>query len=169
MKIAHYIGTHAKDGLSSRLGWACTRSVQRGEYKKVTHVEAILAEHSDGSLTIASSSLRDGGVRAKYARLTPGSWIIADVPEWSVEKSWQWLWKTEGKPYDLFGALATVFPTKQNRSQYFCTEWVAAPFLHSPQIFGPAQLAAITFSIGKDVTEEFFASRDNKCQNQLQL
>lgn len=159
MKIAHYTGRHAADGLSARLGWAVTRAVQRGDYKRVTHVEAILAEHDDGTVTIASSSLRDGGVRAKRVRLTPGLWLIADVPQWPVDNAWQWLAQTDGRPYDVLGALATVFPTRHDRRRYFCTEWVGAPFLASPQIFGPAQLAAITLSIGADVTADFFARR----------
>lgn len=159
MKIAHYIGRHQNDDIFSRIGWACTRAVQRGKFKQCTHVEAILAEHENGKVTIASSSLRDKGVRVKRTRLSRDSWIIADVPQWEVEKSIALLSETYGVPYDLFGALATVIPTRQNKKQFFCTEWVAFPFLQSPHIFGPAQFAAITLSIGKDVTEQFFADR----------
>ena len=158
MKIAHYVGRHANDGLSARLGWAIVRAVQRGEFKRVTHVESIIDEHEDGSVTIASSSLRDGGVRAKRVRLTPGAWIIADVPQWDRSAAKELLAATAGRPYDTLGAVATVMPTRQNSAQYFCSEWVGAPYLRSAHIFGPAQLAALTFSIGRDVTAEFFGA-----------
>lgn len=58
MKVAHYIGSHEKDTLTVRIGWWLTRFVQKGKYKQVTHSEAILAEHEDGSVTIGSSTLR---------------------------------------------------------------------------------------------------------------
>jgi hypothetical protein len=161
VKIAHYIGRHQNDDIFTRIGWACTRAVQRGNFKQCTHVEAILAEHEDGEVTIASSSLRDNGVRAKKTKLSRGSWIIADVPQWQVQKSANLLSETYGAQYDLFGAFATVFPTRQNKKKFFCTEWVAYPYLQSPHIFGPAQFAAITLSIGQDITEQFFAGRSD--------
>lgn len=71
MKIALYIGNHTKDNPSVRLGWWLTRLVQKGEFSDVTHVEAILAEHEDGSVTIGSASIRDGGVRTKRCTLAP--------------------------------------------------------------------------------------------------
>jgi hypothetical protein len=159
MLVAHYIGAHRGDSLHVRLGWAAVRAVQRGDFRRVTHVESILQEHDDGTVTIASSSLRDGGVRAKRVSLKPGHWLIADVPQWDVVRALALLDETEGWPYDLLGAMATVLPTRQAGRRYFCSEWVATPFLRSPHTFGPAQLAAITMSIGRDVTAEFFAER----------
>ena len=159
MLVAHYIGAHRGESLHVRLGWAAVRAVQRGEYRRVTHVESILEEHDDGSVTIASSSLRDGGVRAKRATLKPGQWLISDVPMWDVESALALLDATAGMDYDLFGAMATVLPTRQAGRRYFCSEWVATPYLRSPHTFGPAHLAAITMSIGRDVTAEFFAAR----------
>lgn len=47
MKTAHYIGDHAGDTLLVRTGWALTRLVQRGDWRNVTHCEAILAERDD--------------------------------------------------------------------------------------------------------------------------
>ena len=157
MLVAHYIGNHRGDTLSVRAGWALVRAVQRGTYRRVTHSEAIIEEHGDGTVTIASSSLRDGGVRRKRVALKPGNWLISDVPSWNVEHAKALLAATEGMPYDLLGAVATVLPTRQSGTRYFCSEWVGAPFLKSPHTFGPAHLAAITMSIGSDVTEEFFA------------
>lgn len=156
MLIAHYIGKHTKDDLSARLGWALTRSVQRGPYREVTHSEAIHAVHENGEVTIASASLRDGGVRSKRVRLTPGNWLIADVPQWDVEESVEFLKSTKGKKYDLRGALATVLPLKHSRDSWFCNEWVAAPFMKAPHIFGPAQFCTICMSIGSDVTKGVF-------------
>lgn len=159
MKVAHYIGRHEGDTLAVRLGWAAMRAVQRGEFRRVTHVESILEEHSDGSVTIASSSLRDGGVRSKRVHLAPGAWLVVSVPLWSAAAAHELLQATEGMPYDLLGAVATVLPTRQSHGRYFCTEWVGAPFLRSPHTFGPAHLAAITMSIGHNVTRAFFAER----------
>lgn len=159
MLVAHYIGAHRGDSLGIRMGWAAVRAVQRGEFKRVTHVESILDEHDDGSVTIASSSLRDGGVRAKRVMLNPEHWLISDVRLWDVSRALALIDATAGMPYDLFGAMATVLPTRQKGGSYFCSEWVAAPFLRSPHTFGPAQLCAITMSIGRDVTTEFFAAR----------
>jgi hypothetical protein len=161
MLVAHYIGAHRGDSLKVRSGWAVVRSVQRGEFKRVTHCESILQEHDDGTVTIASSSLRDDGVRAKQVRLKPWHWLIADVPSWDVLRAVALLDETEGMPYDIFGAVATVLPTRQKGDSYFCSEWVATPFLCSPHTFGPAQLAAITMSpaFGRNVTADFFGSR----------
>ena len=157
MLIAHYIGSHRGDRLLTRLGWALVRLVQRGPWRRVTHVEAIHEVHEDGTVTIASSSLRDGGVRRKQVRLTPGHWLIVDVPQWSVEASKAFLADPEGSDYDWRGAGGTVLPLRQNPGEWFCTEWVAFPYLRAAHLFGPAQLAAITMSLGTDVTDAFFA------------
>lgn len=159
MLVAHYIGAHKGDTLLTRLGWAVVRLVQRGPWRRVTHVEAIHEEHDDGTVTIASSSLRDGGVRDKRVRLTPGHWLIVDVPQWSVRDSLRLLAVTYGDGYDVSGAGATVLPLRHREGRWFCTEWVAHPYLKASHLFGPAQLAAITLSLGEDVTERFFAAR----------
>lgn len=153
MLIAHYIGRHAGDTLSVRAGWGVVRAVQRGPWRRVTHVEAIHSVHDDGTVTIASSSLREGGVRSKRTVLMRGNWIVVDVPQWGVADSIALLDKTRGEPYDVFGAVATVLPFRQRSDQWFCTEWVAAPYLKASGLFGPAQLAAITLSLGTDVTD----------------
>jgi hypothetical protein len=56
MKCALYIGTHDKDDWLARVGWYITRHTQKGAYGHVKHCEAIHAEHTDGSVTIASAS-----------------------------------------------------------------------------------------------------------------
>ena len=162
MLVALFIGNHGADTLAVRLGWAFTRLVQRGKYKSVTHVEAIHKVHSDGSVTIASASIRDGGVRTKRnVNLTPGHWLIVDVPAWGVGKSAAWFSIYNGLPYDWRGAVATVLPGTQNDTEWFCNEAVGASVgLVDPQIFGPAQFATICMTMGHDVTDEFFKIKE---------
>ena len=148
MKVALYIGDHAADGLLARAGWLVTRKVQKGPYAMVTHVEAVHAEHADGAVTIASASLRDGGVRSKRVHLNPAHWLIVDVPQWDVTQSIALLAATNGMPYDWRGAVATVFIGSQDNKRWFCNEWVAAPFIKASGTFGPHQFAAVALSLG---------------------
>lgn len=148
MITAHYIGTHRQDTLSVRAGWAITRLAQRGTYAQVTHSEAVHATHSDGTMDIASSSLRDGGVRLKKrVRLSPGNWLLIDVPGWDLARSQELLDRTAGSPYDLRGAASSaLIVLGQSPSRWFCNEWVGAPWLPDSYIFGPAQFAALCAS-----------------------
>lgn len=147
MKVALYIGNHKGDTLSVRLGWWITRLMQKGKYSNVTHVEAIHEEHSDGTVTIVSSSLRDGGVRSKRVTLTKDNWVIVDMPLWDVNKSKKFFAETVGDKYDIRGALATVLPgIRQDSSRWYCNEWVCYPFLEDSGIFGPNHIAAIVNS-----------------------
>lgn len=164
MLTAHFIGNHDKDTLLVRAGWAITRSVQRGTYANVTHCEAIHAEHDDGTVTIASASLRDGGVRTKRVKLNPAHWLIVDVPAWDVQQSIDWFAFNDGVRYDLRGALATVLLFGHDENGYFCNEAVGSPFMRDPAIFGPAQFASLCMSFGRDVTAEFFTSRERAAQ-----
>jgi hypothetical protein len=160
MKTALFIGNHSGDTLPVRAGWALTRMVQRGIYQLVTHTEMIYDELADGSVVIASASLRDGGVRTKTAKLTPGNWLIVDVPSWSVDQSRDWFAEHDGELYDLRGAVATVLPGSQYSDRWYCNEACAASVgIVEPQLFGPAQYAAIAMSLGKDVTDDFFRGR----------
>lgn len=149
MKVALYIGSHTKDDPSVRLGWWLTRLVQKGRFANVTHVEAILKEWDDGSVTIGSASIRDGGVRTKRCHLNPDHWLIIDVPQWDVKKAIDWFEEHEGEPYDWRGAFATCMPFMWDTKGWFCNEAVAAPFLDSPEIFGPSQFAAICHSFNQ--------------------
>lgn len=159
MLVCHYTGDHTGDDWQARLGVWATRLGQKGQYGNITHTEAIHAEHSDGSVTIASASLRDGGVRAKQVTLNPDHWIITDVPQWDVAQSVLLLARTNGWPYDLWGALATVLPGSQSDAAFFCNRWVGTPYLRAAGTFGPHHFAAICLSIGKDITTDFFSSR----------
>lgn len=161
MKTALYIGSHAKDAWDVRAGWAITRAVQRGIYRNVTHCEMIHAENADGTVTIASASVRDKGVRTKQnVRLTPGNWLIADVPVWSLQQSIDWFVFNDGLAYDWRGAVASVLRTGQDPNGYFCNECCAASVgFKDPDTFTPAQYAAIAMSSGKDLTNDFFGVR----------
>lgn len=159
MKVALFVGDHAADGWLARLGWYVTRRVQKGPYAEVTHCEAIHAEHDDGSVTIASASLRDGGVRGKRVRLNPAHWRIVDVPAWDAQASIALLAHTNGQKYDWRGALATCLPGSPDASRWFCNAWVGHPYLLASQTFGPHHFAAIALTLGRDVTRDFFAQR----------
>ena len=151
MKISLYIADHKDDTLTVRLGWWLTRMGQKGEFAQVTHVETILTEHEDGSVTIGSASIRDGGVRTKRCHLTPEHWIIVDVPKWSAAKARKWFADHNGEPYDTRGAFATAFPIQwAQKNHWFCNQAVGASVgMNSPEIFGPSQFAAICHTFNK--------------------
>jgi hypothetical protein len=89
MLIAHYIGP-PKSGIAASAGWHLTVLAQKAPFDYCTHTEAIHAVHGDGSVTIASSSIADRGVRTKRTKLTLEHWIITDVLQWDVSKSTQY-------------------------------------------------------------------------------
>lgn len=162
MLTALYIGDHARDSLPVRLGCWATQVTQRGDFKRVTHVEAILVEEADGRVTIGSASLRDGScVRVKSrVLLDPANWMIVEVPAWQAQRAQLWFAEHAGQRYDLRGALATVLPGRGRQNHWFCNQAVgAAVGLQQPHIFGPGEFAAIATSFGRDVTTDFFQAR----------
>jgi len=123
MIVAHYIGKHEKDSIFVRLGWFLTRLTQRGRFRNVTHAEAVLEQHDDGTVTIGSSSLREGGVRMKRCTLDRSSWLLRDVKPWDATKAKQWFIQHQGEPYDARGAVATVLPAiGGDPNKRFCHE-----------------------------------------------
>ena len=149
MRVALYIGDHKADTFSVRLGWALTRLVQKGTYSKVTHCEAILDENPDGSVTIASASVRDGFcVRTKKnVFLTKENWIIHDKPEWDAEKARAWFIQHDGELYDWRGAGVCWLPVVWSMpNRHFCNESVGAPFIADPETLTPAQFAEVVMS-----------------------
>lgn len=154
MLVAHYIGDHAKDGISARLGWWIIRAVQRGEFKNVTHCEAILGGDKN-ACQIASASLRDDGVRTKTAALTPGNWRIFDVPQFSAAQSARWFKDHDGEGYSVLGAMASPFSFLLVVGQ-FCSRAVAesAGVLGTPLM--PHAFAAMCATFGTEVTDLFF-------------
>ena len=151
MLIAHYIGP-AKPGILAHIGWHFIVLGQKGPHDRCTHTEAIHAVHEDGTVTIASSSLVDKGVRVKErVLLNPGHWIITDMPMWDVAKSVAYFDEAiaAGVRYDKHGALATLLPGKQRGDKVFCTEAVFAPFIPDAHYFTPAAGLALCLGLGR--------------------
>ena len=165
MKLLAFVGKHAKDDLIARLGWALVRLAQVGaRYKRTTHVEALLYGPWH-SAAIASSSLREGGVRVKRdVRLNPAHWLVIDVPSWDVDVAIDWFDAHKGAPYDWRGAMATVlWFLPHSPKSWFCNESVAAPFgLIDAHRMTPAEFVAVSMSLpgSRDVTSEFFAPQE---------
>jgi hypothetical protein len=148
MIVLGYVGNHSNDTFLVRAGWAITRLVQRGEFEKVTHVEACFGFSETGCAHIGSSSLRDDGVRTKHVFLTNNHWAAIDVPVWDADKSLAFIKAQSGGKYDTRGALATVLLGAQDGARWFCNEIVGASVgLVSPEIYGPAQFMAIAASM----------------------
>lgn len=147
MKIALYTGNHAGAPFNVRIGAWLTRLVQKGPYGRVTHVEAVLAEHDDGTCTVGSSVMSEGGVRTTRKALPAVAWELVDVPQWSAQFAAEWFEQHAGDPYDWRGALATVLPGHSSRG-WFCNEAVgAAVGLLTPANFTPAQFTAIAHTV----------------------
>lgn len=161
MIVLAYVGDHRKDGLAARIGWALVRLAQIGAtWRRVTHVEAVLVGRGR-HCTIASASLRDGGVRIKPdADLTPAHWVAIDVPHWSTEAAIDWFTEHGGEPYDWRGALATLFWfLPHSVRSWFCNEAVAAPHgVVDGHRLTPAAFVALVLSMpgSRVITEEFF-------------
>lgn len=162
MYVLCYIGDHANDGFTARAGWATVRAAQVGAtYKRVTHVEAVLAGKGRNA-TIASSSLRDGGVRTKVnPDLDPSKWIVFYVPAWDVERAIDWFAEHDGEEYDIAGAVASVawfLPHVQGR--WYCNESIgASQGLVDPHRMTPAAFCALMCALPgtRRADEEFFA------------
>jgi hypothetical protein len=108
MLTAWYIGDHKEDGQAARLGVLAIRFGQIGQkWGRVTHCEAILMGPWHCA-TIASASLRDGGVRIKTTDLNPAHWIILDVPVWDVVSVAAWFERRAGTPYSTIGAMSSA-------------------------------------------------------------
>ena len=155
MLIAHYIGP-PKSGIAASAGWHLTVLAQKAPFDYCTHTEAIHAVHGDGSVTIASSSIADRGVRTKRTKLTLEHWIITDVPQWDVSKSTQYFAQAleNHVQYDFMGALATMLPGHHDGNKVFCTEAVLAPFVQAPHYYTPALCLSLCLSVGKQLTHE---------------
>ena len=161
MMTAHYIGDHRQDALSVRAGWWLTRLVQFGEFSHVTHSEAILCENLDGSVSIGSASVRDGGVRVKTTHLNPVHWLILDVPSWDVDKSVAWFSDPQNahQKYAWGGAVRAGLPFLPGGPGVFCNQAVGAAHLRDSSLFTPSEFACICASFGRDITADFFARR----------
>lgn len=149
MLVAHYIGP-PKAGIPAWVGWHLTVWAQKSPHDRCTHTEAIHAAHDDGTVTIASSSIADRGVRTKRVKLNPDHWVITEVPQWNVALSIQYFKHAirDQVKYDIRGALATLLPGRQDAKRVFCTEAVLAPFIQAPHYYTPALCLSLCLSIG---------------------
>ena len=67
----------------------------------------------------------------------------------SLAAALQLVWlQTQGRRYDLPGALGVVFKTKQRHERWFCSEWCGQVLgLSEPWRFSPNDLAVIARSL----------------------
>ena len=166
MKVALYIGDHTLDDPSVRLGWWLTLATQKGS--RVTHGEAIVREHPDGTVDIASATLRKEarggktGVRTKErVRLQRGNWRIVDVPDFSTPDAIDWFVKHDGDGYDSRGAFASILPIWwSTKGKYFCYQSICESVgMECGEGFTGPVFEAVLLRFGSDVTEEFFNAR----------
>ena len=164
MIVLAYIGNHAKDTLMVRLGWALIRLVQTGKFKRVTHTECVLVGDHYARCTIASSSVRDGGVRIKPdIALARGNWAAFEVRGLSRERSRHWFEAHDGEVYNMVAAIATKLPIFHSLALmlagYFCN-WscLASCGLKRAHRETPSQsIERLVREHGAvDVTEQFF-------------
>lgn len=91
-----------------------------------------------------SSSIRDGGVRAKVIDLDSGNWNVIDLPHVNPIAITQLFAETKGAGYgwlDLFTQQVLHTPF-EDRSRWYCSEWCAAALgLPRPEIWTPGMLA----------------------------
>lgn len=113
------------------IGNAAIRAWTRSEY---SHCELVV------NGTAYSSSLMDGGVRAKDIYLREDNWDLVELPDSVGKRIQDYFEKTKGTKYGWFDLITNqVF----NRSvdsggSSFCSEWVAAALgLPSPVIYSP--------------------------------
>lgn len=165
MKVALYVGDHAKASLMVRLGHWLTLATQKGS--RVTHGEAIVCEHQDGTVDIASATLRketqsgEKGVRIKKGvSLKRGSWRIIDVPWFDAAESLKWFVANQGAGYDSRGAFASVLPIWwSSKGKFFCYQAICESVgLGCGAGFTGPVFEAVLLRFGQDVTEEFFRS-----------
>lgn len=108
-----------------------------------SHTELVLWTDKNGLSRCASSSLMDGGVRAKWIKLDPDHWTIEPV-DGDIDYAMQWLKEHYGDGYDLLGLLGIVLRRSPGaRNKVFCSEAVAAMLgFPEPWRFDPMALWA---------------------------
>lgn len=95
------------------------RSWTGGEY---SHVELIVDD------LWYSSSVQDGGVRAKKIEMNPDHWAIMDLPWADAEKILRYFEKTKNAKYGMYDLITKQFfrlPLPDSDAQ-FCSEWCAS-------------------------------------------
>ena len=115
------------------------RKATRGIY---SHCEIAVAL-GDGVFECYSSSLRDGGVRAKTMPLPPDKWDLIALPNVDAAYVAAYFGQTQGRGYDWLGVVG--FPWGLNmRDKWFCSEWCACVLgLPKPHRYTPSGLAVL--------------------------
>ena len=126
VKLALYKGR-------GQIGNALIRWWTRSPY---SHCEIVIGDMG------YTSSLMDGGVRAKRIQFAPEHWDFVELP-WAHElKVKAFFAQTDSEPYgwpDL--VLRQVLNRGGDSPGYFCSEWCAAALgLPNPQTFNPGTL-----------------------------
>lgn len=118
--------------------WAI-RLFTRGQYSHCELVVPLI----DGKYQCYSASIRDGGVRCKVMELPLVKWDLIPV-KLAQRDVHLFFEQTQGKPYDLLGALGVVLPLRQSGRAWFCSEWCAAALgLERPHKHSPNSLARL--------------------------
>lgn len=164
MITLHYIGP-AKRGAAAWLGHAATVWGQRRHNpvaRQITHTEALLGGPW-WAAQIGSSSIVDGGVRVRTAKLNPAHWLVLQLPDTATRNTGlarQWFFLHKGEDYDALGAVGSVAPAliPHRPGMWYCTEAVAASFgFRDPHIYNPAAFVTLQFELGAvDITKPFF-------------
>lgn len=156
MKPRYYLALYKghRDGSGWRVWCAratdwLTRILTRGQY---SHAEIAYGPAEVGEYDCISSSVRDGGVRAKTMPLPADKWDLIPLPD-SINEHGQLdrLYRnTVSQPYDWFGAVGVVFKTRQRGDKWFCSEWCAAALgLPDGWRWSPNDLAVIVPALYK--------------------
>ena len=114
------------------------RKFTKGKY---SHCEiAIQIKNSDNYFCF-TSSVRDGGVRAKIIKLKENHWDFIKI-NINEDKLNDFLNDTIGMKYDFLGCLGILSnKIKHEKNKYFCSEW-CAKFLgyENPEKITPSEL-----------------------------
>lgn len=93
-----------------------------------------------------SSTVMDGGVRAKTITLRPEQWDVIPVRGVDAVAVLRYFARTAGQPYSWWGLLVSqVFATESDEPRAaFCSEWCAAALgIPDPQIYSPGTLGEL--------------------------
>lgn len=126
------------------------RKVTRGAY---SHCEIAVKQsnieghyHYTEWFECYSSSPRDGGVRCKVINVADtNKWDLVELQNVTEAQIKAYFEQTQGKKYDLWGALGIVLGFKQRRERFFCSEWCFNAIFDSEQgwRFSPNDLAVM--------------------------
>ena len=117
MQIALYKGPTGSSIRHFISHWA----IRIWTWSKYSHAELVI----DG--ICYSSSVRDGGVRAKRINLDSGKWDVFDVPatQEDMEYALAWFAENRGSAYDWLGIKRFVVPfVRHDPDKWFCFEAV---------------------------------------------